>query len=96
MGSVVVTVALLEVGVRVVAPQPTKLTVPAIIDDELIYRLLSNARGTDVKEEFAVTIATNAQGLRDQDYQVAKPPGVRLRMLVLGDSMTFAEGVEAA
>ena len=94
-GSVAVTLALLEVGVRVVAPQPTKVTVPAVIDDALIYRLPANARGTDVKEEFAVTIVTNAQGLRDRDYPVTKPPGVRQRILVLGDSMTFAEGVEA-
>ena len=55
------SLGLLETGVRLVAPQTTKLTVPAILDDELIYRLPPNARGTDVKDEFAVTIATNAR-----------------------------------
>lgn len=89
------SLGLLEAGVRIVAPRTTKLTVPAVIDDELIYRLPPAARGSDVKEEFAVTIATNAQGLRDRDYPARKPSGVRQRILVLGDSMTFGEGVEA-
>jgi hypothetical protein len=93
--SLALALALGEGMVRLVAPQPTKVSVPAIIDPDLIYRLPAHARGTDVKEEFAVTITTNALGLRDRDYPPAKPPGVRTRLLVLGDSMTFAEGVEA-
>jgi len=93
--SVGVALGMLEAGVRFFAPQPTKVSVPAILDPDLIYRLPANARGTDVKEEFAVTIETNAFGLRDCDFSREKPKGVISRMLVMGDSMTFAEGVEA-
>ena len=69
--------------------------VPAVLDHELIYRWPSYAEGTDVKEEFVVTIRTNALGLRDRDYAATKRQHVLRRLLVLGDSMTFAEGVEA-
>lgn len=91
-----VALALVEVGIRIFAPQPTKLSVSALLDSRLIYRLPPNTSGTDVKEEFAVHIQTNAQGLRDRDYSLRKPAGVATRVLVLGDSMTFAEGVESA
>ncbi len=84
----------LELAVRILAPQHTKVSVPAVLDHELIYRLPSYAEGTDVKEEFAVTIRTNALGLRDRDYAATKRQHVLRRLLVLGDSMTFAEGVE--
>ncbi|CAI4029616.1 SGNH_hydro domain-containing protein [Nitrospira tepida] len=84
-----------EFAVRLLAPQPTKVTVPVIMDEELIYRLPAGTRGTDVKDEFAVSIGTNAHGLRDRDYAPTKPPGILERLLVIGDSMTFAEGVEA-
>lgn len=95
LGSVCLSLALLEGGIRLVAPQPTKVSVPTILDPDMIYRLPANARGTDVKEEFAVKIETNSLGLRDRDYAREKPHGVISRMLVMGDSMTFAEGVEA-
>jgi hypothetical protein len=89
------TFGLLEVGIRMAAPQPTKTPVPVMLDPDLIYRLPAYAKGTDVKEEFAVRIETNSFGLRDRDYASRKPHGVLRRILVLGDSMTFAEGVEA-
>jgi lysophospholipase L1-like esterase len=87
--------AALEVGLRLFAPQPLKVSVPTILDEELIYRLPANSKGTDVKAEFAVRIETNSFGVRDRDYPTEKAAGVGQRMLVLGDSMTFAEGVEA-
>ena len=92
---VCVTLGALEVGMRLFAPQPRKISVPAIIDPDLIYRLPSHASGTDVKEEFTVTIQTNSQGLRDREYLAEKPDRLFSRLLVLGDSMTFAEGAEA-
>ena len=80
---------------RLFGPPPVKAPLPVIIDPELIYRLPAHARETDVKEEFAVRIETNSQGLRDREYSPTKGDGVLRRLLVLGDSMTFAEGVEA-
>jgi len=93
--SVCMILALLEAGFRMFAPQPVKVSVPAILDPELIYRLPPNANGTDVKEEFTVRIKTNSLGLRDREYSPRKQAAVHARILVLGDSMTFAEGVEA-
>ena len=93
--STAVVLGSVEIGFRLLAPQPTKASVAVIPDLEMIYRLPANARGTDVKAEFAISIRTNGLGLRDRDYPPAKPPGAVRRILVLGDSMTFAEGVEA-
>src|SRR2546426_12324551 len=89
------SLAAVEAGFRFFAPQATKVSVQVVLDQRLIYRLPPNASGTDVKEEFAVRIETNSEGLRDRGYPPAKPPGVRRRILVLGDSMTFAEGYGA-
>lgn len=41
-----------------------------------------------------VEVETNSLGLRDREFAVPKPPGVR-RILVLGDSMTFGWGARA-
>lgn len=45
-----------------------------------------------VTSDFSVVYRTNALGLRDGDHAYEKPPGV-LRVLALGDSFTFGEGV---
>jgi hypothetical protein len=89
-----VTLGAVELSLRVFAPQPTKRSVPALLDHDLIYRLPSNAEGTDVKAEFAVSIRTNALGLRDRDYPMQKGANVVRRIMILGDSMTWGEGVE--
>jgi hypothetical protein len=93
--SVGVTLGILEAGVRLFSPQRTKVIVSAMMDPDLIFRLPANARGTEVQEEFAIRIETNAHGLRDRDFASEKPNGVVSRMLVLGDSMTHGMGVEA-
>jgi hypothetical protein len=90
-----VALTAVEAGFRLLAPQPTKVSVAVIPDHDLIYRLPAYAIGTDVKDEFAVSIRTNGRGLRDRDYPLLKPAGTVRRILVLGDSMTFAEGVES-
>lgn len=93
--SVGVALVVAEAGMRLFGPQPVEVSVPVVIDPDLIYRLPPHARGTDVKEEFAVRIETNSQGLRDREYSPTPGDGVLRRVLVLGGSMTFAEGVEA-
>lgn len=43
--------------------------------------------------EFSISISINRQGLRGPDIERAKPPGT-VRILALGDSFTFGQGVE--
>jgi len=43
--------------------------------------------------DFSVIYRVNGRGLRDREYGVAKPPGVR-RVLAFGDSFTFGSGVD--
>ena len=42
--------------------------------------------------DFSVIYRVNDAGMRDRDYALAKPPGVT-RIVALGDSLTFGEGV---
>lgn len=44
--------------------------------------------------ERVVEYAVSSQGMRDREFALPKPPGV-LRVLVLGDSVTFGTGVPA-
>jgi len=42
--------------------------------------------------DFSVVYSVNGHGLRDREYALEKPPGVR-RVLAFGDSFTFGSGV---
>lgn len=66
------------------------------VDNARLYRLSQSRRyelnpgADDVVGRERVRIRVNGAGLRDdRDYAIPKPPGVR-RVLVLGDSFTFA------
>ncbi|HRY30023.1 MAG TPA: hypothetical protein P5079_08325 [Elusimicrobiota bacterium] len=69
------------------------------IVDALIYRdselpalrfePIPGARG----ELEGVPVHLNGRGLRDREIPVARPPAVKKRIVVLGDSITFARGV---
>jgi hypothetical protein len=62
----------------------------SIYDPHLGYREPSGLRD---KELFGSTLSTNSRGMRgDKEYAVPKPPSVT-RIVALGDSMTFGEGV---
>ncbi len=58
-------------------------------DDLLGWKLIPGAQGERIGKEFRATTDVNSLGMRDQEYAIAKPPGVR-RIVVLGDS--FVEG----
>lgn len=56
---------------------------------------VSLAPGTQVlatTSDFSVVYRINQRGLRDRDYDLDKPPG-RHRIIALGDSFTFGEGI---
>jgi hypothetical protein len=54
--------------------------------------LVPNTKAVAVTSDFSVVYSINRHGLRDQDYDDQPPPGV-VRILALGDSQTFGEGV---
>jgi len=58
------------------------------------YRIAPGFEGRHVTDHYAVTIRTNAAGLRDDPLR-PRAPGTR-RVLALGDSFGFGHGVEAA
>ncbi len=62
-------------------------------DDELGWVPRKNIRGVlNKKGSFSTTFQTNSRGLRDKEYKLNKPDGVK-RIVVLGDSFTWGFGV---
>lgn len=60
-------------------------------DPELGYRLVPNVSRNALTSDFAVTYTTNSLGLRDHEIE----PTDDFKILVIGDSQTFGEGVAA-
>lgn len=88
--------ALAELVVRVAAPQilephPRGLYVA---DRELGYALAPGFSGVWRAPEFVVDVSIDSLGLRERELP-AKRPG-EWRLLVLGDSYTFGQGVQSA
>lgn len=91
----VVTVAALEVAVRIVAPQDlTRDEGLFTADAGRSFKLTPGFRGAEVSDEFNVPIVISADGLRDRVFARPKPAGV-IRILVLGDSFTYGGGARA-
>lgn len=62
-------------------------------DSEKGYRLKKNYTGEETFLNHAYSIITNSQGYRDSEIPVQKPPKT-IRILVLGDSVSFGTGVD--
>lgn len=93
--TLVLILALLEVGLRLFAPQ----IVPPITglftaDPATAYRLAPGARVPFRFAEGNTTFAINNQGLR-ADHEIGQPAPGSTRLLNLGDSFTFGMGVNA-
>lgn len=90
---VCVALVLSETIIRIVAPQRLSSGRSRVeSDDYLVYKLAKNQSVTYTLEEFQVTEATNSLGLRDHEIG-PKTPGTYW-FLGLGDSFSFASGVE--
>lgn len=90
----VLSLIMIELFLRFFAPQELIVPMPAQADRELIYVLPPNTKaylkGTSTRW---FHLELNSLGLRDKEHDVLKRPGV-LRVMLLGDSMSMAEGVE--
>jgi len=99
---VALTLVLVEVGVRVLDVPPRPLAPLAVADYRLSddpvlgYEYVPN-RGRDEGHfnDSHAGFATNADGFRDRDHEVAKSAGT-CRVLVLGDSTTAGNGVPSS
>ena len=102
-GSLIFMLALLEIVLRVLAPQPlvasdlflaAEIAPTAEVQKRSARRWLQplvHCRHTT--SEFDVDVRVNSKGLRDIERPYAKPRGVT-RILLIGDSFVFGYGVE--
>ena len=87
-GTLLVAIAGLEVGVRLLEPQ----TMYAVrFSPHTWYEPIPGAVFTHERAEFRHRVRYNSRGFRDREVSDRKPPGVR-RIVVIGDS--FAEGLQ--
>jgi len=93
--SCLVALLIAEAAIRIFAPRVLIKPLGIVLDKDLIYRLPPNASGAYGKQdgEWYMHVSINSHGLRDREIPYKRKPGV-FRILGLGDSMTFAEGVE--
>lgn len=82
---------LLEAGLRLEGGSEASPAFQALFlqDPRIGYRLKPNARARYTTVEFSTELAINAQGVRDDRDIGPKPPNER-RIVVLGDSLTYA------
>lgn len=84
--SILVSILLIEIAGQVLNLEP-----------KYNFYWRTNARNEDsqhCKEQFCVTVRTNAQGLREDEIIRDPAPGI-FRIVMVGDSYTFGWGVEA-
>ena len=87
-GTLLVILVLLEIGVRVLAPQPLFVY---RFSPATWYEPTPGGSFVYPREEFRQEVRYNEHGLRDRSVTLEKPPGTR-RIVVIGDSYT--EGLE--
>ena len=86
--------AILELVVRAIEPREVVREFFVRPDPVLHHVFVPGARGRHKTLEFDVAYAINSLGLREREIPREKPPGSR-RILMLGDSFTEGNGVEA-
>ena len=92
--SLAITFFIIEVYFRLFDPQDLIEPMAAVLDQEIIYTLSPDSKSY-LKGSSACMfhLETNSLGLREREIPIDKPSDC-LRILLLGDSMSMAEGVE--
>jgi len=93
IATIIVFLIFFEIALRIFYPQ--EIFPVDIYDNSLTrrYVLKPNFYGVHTHPDFTVSYQTNSRGLRGPEHSYAKEEGT-FRILVIGDSMTFGEGVE--
>ncbi len=94
IASLVFVLIVMEIGLRIASPPAINQPFPTVYqpseNEAVSYEHIPNYKGI----AYANPIQTNSLGLRDKEYEIPKPEGV-IRVLVLGDSITYGFGVRA-
>ena len=85
----------LEVAVRLIEPREVLREYFERGDPVLNHKFIAGARGRHKTLEFDAAYAINSLGLRNDEIPREKPKGIR-RILMLGDSFTEGNGVQAS
>lgn len=93
-GSLLFSLVFLEIVVRIIEPKETMRYFFVQPDSTLHHKFIPGAMGHYKSLEFNTAYAINSLGLRDDEFSVAKPPST-CRILMVGDSFTEGDGVEA-
>ena len=94
LASVLLALCAVEAALRIAEPREIMRYFFVAPDATLHHRFIPGARGHYQSTEFNTSYAINALGLRDREI-APRAPGT-LRILMLGDSFTEGDGVEAA
>ena len=92
IGSTIMSVILAEIALRIVLPPPVIWKFPQEnykYDSDIGHWLTPNQQAFTHDK----TVITNSVGIRDSEYTLKAPSGV-YRVLALGDSQTFGNGLE--
>jgi hypothetical protein len=90
--SICLSLLLGEVFIRVAAPQRLDSNLDFYVPDEYtVFKMQSNFVGNHTGFEFDVPVQLNSIGMRDSE--IGQKDGNTLRIMGLGDSFTFANGV---
>lgn len=87
-GSLLVTLAALEIVVRLFFPQLPIEPHCVVLDPVLVYRLKPDCERRTPARAYVEYLRTNSRGLREREIAYEKRSGT-LRILALGDSFTF-------
>ena len=90
--SIVVTLLMLEMMVRVFSPQELRLNFSQW-DEYVGFINIPGAEGATVHQDYRMTVSINSKGLRDREIDYPKANNT-YRIGIFGDSFTFGEGVQ--